>query len=362
MPYAAPLYASLVATLSADLKELNKRRGVGKESAVHARNHAFKPRWLTDRRARFELVGLVNRTDRKRLDPTGAGCGEARLIYRLAMHPPGRPITRLPMTLNLMFPQPAGADGTCADVAQAWLALPDHGTARLDALAARLHATRGLAEVEVDLQNLHGVSFAEGDDDHAEYLLRGFAVDASGPVPQLVPKKLVDTLRPDLDADERARLRAWVVEHFQAIDEGRAVLPDEFLATRAVSVTPRGLARPENRVFTSLFGDDPKATAAFARLPYAGAKVVRSPAALFRRIEQASCPGCHQTRAIAGFHLLGEERDRATFNRLAVGASPHMNAELAWRRGALEKVAAHAPDPPEPLADHGAKNGGYGAP
>jgi hypothetical protein len=82
-----------------------------------------------------------------------------------------------------------------------------------------------------------------------------------------------------------------------------------------------------------------------------------------RRLDQGTCSGCHESRAIAGFHLLGEERDpEARFNALAVGRSNHLQAELAWRSGVLAALAAGkgANATPRPFADRGAF-GGYGA-
>ena len=360
---SSPLYGSMVATLSGDLGELARRPGVGDESAVQTRNHPFRASWLTDRRSHFELVGLVNRLDRRDLAPADAsraGCGETRLVYRLALTPRGRPPTRLPMTVSVAFPQPR-ANGSCAETAQAWLRIPRAGRARLDALAARIEAGGAFAEVEANLQNLHG-SPAEGQDDHSEYLLRGFVV-AGG---TLRPKPLRNTPRADLGPEDRARLVTFITEHFDEIDRGTARIPERFLALRAISVTPRGLARPENRVYGRLLADEPAVSAKLAALPYARAAVVRSPAALVRRLEESTCQGCHQTRALAGFHLLGEEREAAAFNALAVGASPHLLAELGWRRAALERDAAGAARdvaaPPEPFADHPTREGKEGAP
>jgi hypothetical protein len=75
-----------------------------------------------------------------------------------------------------------------------------------------------------------------------------------------------------------------------------------------------------------------------------------------------TCPGCHQSQAIAGFHLLGEERDpEATFNALEVGRSRHFDAELAWRQDLIETWARGGSfATARPFADHGA-DGGYGA-
>ena len=301
------------------------------------------------------------------------GCGEVRLTYRLALTNPGRPGTRLPMTVNFIFRTPSSAPAAtpdweppprppdaCRRFAQAWLSLPAGGRARADALAAMIKGASPLARVEVNLQNVHGPSYRLDEDDHAEYLLRAFDVTDAGRT--AAARTLVDTPRADLTREERRQLRAWILDHFDAIDAGAFVLPQRFLAARAVSVTPRGLARPRNRPFRALFGEDAEAMHAFARLPYSRAKAVRSPAALLRRLDQSTCQGCHESRSIAGFHLLGEERDDLTaFNALLQGSSAHAHDELPWREQLVRATAEQRADvPPRPFADRGVWTG-YGA-
>jgi hypothetical protein len=55
---ASPTYGSLVAELERDLRELADRPKVG---GIYSPNRAFEPKWLRDPRARFELVGVVER-------------------------------------------------------------------------------------------------------------------------------------------------------------------------------------------------------------------------------------------------------------------------------------------------------------
>jgi hypothetical protein len=76
-----------------------------------------------------------------------------------------------------------------------------------------------------------------------------------------------------------------------------------------------------------------------------------------------TCNGCHQARAIEGFHLLGEERDnKARLNALAVGSSPHFNDELPWRERFLDAVADRkAISEPRPFAERGTSTGQFGA-
>jgi hypothetical protein len=123
-------------------------------------------------------------------------------------------------------------------------------------------------------------------------------------------------------------------------------------------VSPRGLVHIENRPFSQLF---PDARGAFAGASFAARALATTPELLVRRLDEATCAGCHQTRGIAGFHLLGEERDSSiAFNALAVGHSPHLTADLEWRSRFLARVARGEPPPVRPFA--GYPTGGYGDP
>jgi hypothetical protein len=304
---------ALVATVRDDMAEFT--RGLTKESV----RRPFRTEWLE--RGRFELVGVVNRFDR-RLDPADApSCGEVRLVYRLALDNPGRPTTRLPMTVNVRFPQPD--EGGCRKVAETWLSVRDVG--------AILRELPPFTRLETNFQSIHVPSYRLDMDDNAEYVLRTFKVDGDG----LVPEGLTNTPRDQLDDGEVAELGRWVKENVAAIDAGTALVPEKFLATRSVSVSPRGLLHLANRPFSRHF-PDPRA--AFGDAPRG--ERTRTPELLLRRLDEATCVGCHQSRGVAGFHLLGEERERAkTFNALAVGHSPHLAAELPWRAEVLAAAA-----------------------
>jgi hypothetical protein len=343
-------WSALVATLDADVAQLVARPGI-----VDANPRKwFQTRWLRDKRARFELIGAVNRLDRSFLDPER--CGEARLVYRLVLEPEGRPPTALPMTVSVAFPQPKTSTSlfaaqTCRGAAQAWRDLPRSGDARTTALAALYRQLPGWRKIEINLQSIHmptqGAVFADGTgyDDHAEYLLRSFVREGGG----LVAAPLVNTPRFDLDAAGKDALAEWIRDDFEAIDAGTWVVPDRFLAKSALSVTPRGFSRGPNRVFQSLYGEG----AGFGALPYDKARLVKSPAALLRRLDQGTCEGCHATRSVAGFHLLGESRlPEAHIDAVAVARSPHVDLELEWRAAMTAAVADGAIfDEPRPFAE-----------
>src|SRR6185503_2632636 len=75
-------------------------------------------------------------------------------------------------------------------------------------------------------------------------------------------------------------------------------------------------------------------------LPLQGTQHVRSPEALLRRLDALTCVGCHQSRSLAGFHVVGAERDgNRVVDALAVALSPHLQEDLPRRRAYLAAVA-----------------------
>ncbi|WP_342379533.1 hypothetical protein NVS55_08660 [Myxococcus stipitatus] len=355
---ASPRYASFVSVIERDLAELSSRDGIALSQFPldpQRLNYVFDARWLRSPRARFQLVGVVNRLDMRFATPKE--CGQLRLIYRLSLQPEGRPVVRLPMTVNVIRPLPMAPGGSCRAMAQQWRALPSTASERVAAVGRRVARLPPMSGLETNFQNLHGPGTPDADD-HAEYVLRSFEVRRE----RLVPRLLLNTPRADLDAAERKALVGWIAKNFMDIDAGRSVLPDRFLATRAISVSPRGLSRPANRVFSSLLASELDSRV-FAELPYAKAKMARSPRGLLRRLDGFTCTGCHQSRAVAGFHLPGEERDPdQTFNALAVGVSPHLHEELGWRGRMLASIAEGATFvEPRPFPERPTASGLYGS-
>jgi hypothetical protein len=217
-----------------------------------------------------------------------------------------------------------------------------------------LRALPPYTKLEINFQSVHVPTVRPDMDDNAEYVLRTFKVERS----VLVPDTLFNTPRSNLTGREKRELASWILANVDAIDRGVAVIPTKFLATRAISVSPRGLVHLENRPFSQLF---PDARATFGAASLDGRAFVTTPELLVRRLDEATCQGCHQTRSAAGFHLLGEERDpSATFNALAVGRSPHLTADLGWRERVLASMSRGAAPPSRPFA--GYKDGSYGEP
>ncbi len=76
-----------------------------------------RKRWLRNTNTRFELAAVVNRLDR--MDVMPGTCGETRLVYRLVQETDEGATRVLPLGLNVLFVQQASEDG-CAAVAQSW--------------------------------------------------------------------------------------------------------------------------------------------------------------------------------------------------------------------------------------------------
>lgn len=341
---ASPIYRDVVASVAETvnaLKARDKSSGVGTAFA----HRLFDARWLSSPQVRFELTGIANRIDLKHR----GGCGEVHFVYRLAYTTYSKPgntasriDSRLPMTLNLLAPLPDDGQG-CATTASKWLTLrsaPDVAAAAAAGPLAGLVVNR----LETNFQLVRWPATVRRDmGGHAEYALRAFSLDPSG----LKPIPLDDTPRTNLSAEEKAELREWIKGNLAAIDQGTATVPTKFLAQETVSVAPRAAARLGNKPFSALFRESD-----LSDLPLAGTERVRSAGALLHRLDGMTCNGCHQSRGIAGFHLLGEERvGTARLNALAVGGSAHLMEIVPWRKQFLEATSKRGQPFGRPHAD-----------
>jgi len=329
MATTSQLYRQLSEAVAADVLDVDNgdsAAGVG-TSRPH---RLFDVHWLESSAARFRLVAIVNRIDLA--FATSPACGEVRFVYRL-MYTSSAGSSRLPMTIMVVREQQP-LEASCAEVARAWT----EAGGRLDRLRTGPLASLGPpVRIETNLQRVRWPVGARTDlGGHAEYSMRVFEVDEQG----LRSAPLPNTIRTDLGADEAAALATWIRDNIDGIDRGIARVPDEFLATRVISVSPRGLARAANRPFLQVF---PAPETSFADIDFAAMSLVKSPGGLLRRLDTMSCQGCHQSRGLAGFHVLGEEDETAPRNNaIEVGTSPHLNDELSWRRQHLDRIAGGA--------------------
>lgn len=314
--------------------------------------HLFDRDALNAPETRFDLVGIVNRMDRAYVSP--AECGEIRLIYRPIANngstSKDAPASRLPMTLNLvMKAKPANAsDVTCAALAARWLALADQPPTAA-ALAARGGAlewiTREAIErIEIDVQIARASVDVNDFEGRADYLMKVFRYDgtrfAESPL-----ENQIDAARIQDDAGLAADFRQWLLDpaRIADLDRGTIVLPDRFLASSTVNVTPAHDGVDDKA--RDLFTDDDIVTALAKASANAPLQNLRSPAGFARRLSDMTCSGCHQTRAIGGFHLPGAERPGWAAGAVVAAASPHFFGDQERRRDIL--MAFHdgrAPD------------------
>ena len=364
-----PSFAPLVQELereAAGAAAADKLAGVDVARFSH---RLFDRRFLRLPQAHFRLAGVVNRPDRAAFD--ASSCGETRLIYRLSYALDSERASKLPMTLGVELKVPRGAAG-CREAAARWLEPASSSTDESAATEARANWLRSAhgplapaltrvstetARVVVNLQLVRWPATIRPDlGGHAEYLLRSFRPDASG---LLKPERLENTVdaRELASPQKRLALLAFLKEQAGSVDAGRPLLPDALLATRAISVTPRGLNRLANRPFSAAL--DAKA---LGERDFSAGTFVKSPQGLLRRLDQLSCQGCHQARSVAGFHLLGEDVAEAPAeNALAIAVSAHVTADLPRRQRIAEQMlAGNTPDLAAPFAEHGAPQGSYG--
>lgn len=356
-------YADIAKGIEDNLAELQKNDRELKVGMAYA-HRLFDKKWLTSSRSRFELVAVTNRIDRA---AASGGCGETRFIYRLVYADPrDGASSRMPMTVAVVHRQtPRAGEANCKPAMARWLSLQGSGEALAD--QATRTALAGLAPyvtVETNLQAVRWPSSVRKDmGGEAEYMLNVWRRTEGGGMEASPLDNTPDTDAIAADPAKRAKLIAWVKENVDLIDHGTAHLPDELSATTAYSYGPRGYARLANRPFSQLLQENDLKDVGFGGMTH-----VKSPLGLARKLDEESCQGCHQMRAMAGFHVLGNEDDRGTndkMNRLAVGTSPHFNEELAWRMRLVRSVAegADAAELPEarPFAEHPTNDGLAGA-
>jgi hypothetical protein len=370
-----PAYAAMAAIIERDLRATDRAdpdAGVGVRGNIH---RLFDWGWLRSPDARYELIGLVHRIDLAAVRPRE--CGEIHLIYRMAYSKEmsgERVSSRLPMTLAVILPglprgqiaSPGGGaspgDASCVQAAMAWRAPAGLEGAALGAwlvseqgpLDRALLAADRVELVRANLQSVRWPSAVRPDlGGHAEYTMYSFAPAPGGKGMIAGPlENTPDVARMRRSGALRAELLAWIEQNLDGIAAGTARMPDRFLARAAVSVTPRGLSRRANRPFRQILA--PRDLHGLAtRLD--GRALIGSPQALLRRLDDLTCAGCHQSRTIAGFHLLGEDGDDvAPGNALAVSMSAHLTDEIERRAGIARALAAATPpDYTRPFAERG---------
>lgn len=316
---------------------------------------------LLARETRFVLAGIVNRLDRGFV--AADGCGEIRLIYRPIDEAAGG--RRLPMTLNIVL-RARGADAgiDCREVARRWLAASEWPDSGAD-LARRLVAADGplamlgppaIDRLEINLQIASTPS--AGGDFRADYLMQVFRFDAASQCYQAAPmENQIDRDRLLADRDLGARFKRWLLqpETVAAFDRGTLIVPEAYLARRAIAATPAAFTQSEQRPASGLAGPatpdplvgDQDIVAALQRAAAGGIALqnIRSPAGFERRLNDITCSGCHQTQAIGGFHFPGVDWAAQPAKPSAAPGSPHFVGDQVRRRDiAIAQRDGRAPD------------------
>jgi hypothetical protein len=317
---------------------------------------------------RFVLAGIVNRMDRAYVAEDQ--CGEIRLIYRLARleaRPDGgKTATRLPMTLNLVMKardarqlDGNGKPVTCAEIARRWL---DNGDWQ-GLIGSRVAPYDAMLDrIETNIQ----VSVAPKSalhDFRSDYLLKVFKYDAA--TKQFEESTLENQIDRDrILADDALRheFKAWLLapDHFRDFDRGTVLIPEKYLARAAITPTPAGFdasdLQPEFGMMQGegkgegndesrgafVFTDD-DVVGALKQVAARGIEMqnIRSVAGFQRRLNDATCSGCHQTRGIGGFHFPGVDwLAEKPSNSTIVPASPHFFGDQPRRRDILTAFAA----------------------
>jgi len=297
---------------------------------------AFDLDYLTSPYARFVLVGIINRMDRGYKSQNR--CGELRFIYRLAydiqIH--GKTIrSRLPMTINTIFRGGISSDSNhCQQLAATWKKMNNLTTVsdwkNNGPLSSTFFNYQNIESIEFNVQaSREGSENKENFGGNAKYLMKVY---------DWVNDKFEEgTLENQIDRQKIVsnplllkELKSWILQplNLKALDQGTLVVPKKFLAKRAITIAPGGLARSANRPYYELFKSED-----LNNISYLTFEQIKSQNGLIRRLNDTTCTGCHQSRAIGGFHFTGlDPVDKYPGNSVFLAGSPHFLGDLPRRK------------------------------
>lgn len=380
-PFNLKVAADIRSTIEQDLNGFRMGQGIGAEQQIH-------PEFLNHPASRLELVGVVNRIDRQFIHDVVPGaedhtrCGEVSLIYRFSYTLKADVSSRLPVTMNVVLPAiPRAYPGvtTCRQVAARWLAAtkaasgkdPDAAVAILSDPASGVIPLIDGRDIERIELNIQAYRISAGSDRRdlgstAEYVIRVFRwnPDQKRFTPsyltnQIDRARLLGNPKGDANSCDPGVSRPMSLSQFRSyllspvvlsdIDTGTLNIPREYLACRAVTVSPGGATRSANTLYWNAASaaqqllTDAQIAAAMnaATTPSRQFSFMKSPDDVRLRLSELSCSGCHQARAIAGFHFPGADReDTAVSNAVFLAGSPHFYGDQVRRRKILEAIAA----------------------
>jgi hypothetical protein len=350
----------------------------------------INPGFLSNNGSRMELVGIVNRIDRQFIHDVVPGdedhrrCGEISLVYRFSYSlRQGAVSSRLPVTMNVVLPAIPRDDRSgitnCREVAARWVAemrrprgrTPEQVVADLTDPKTGIVAPitgRDIERVELNIQAYRISAGADVTDlgSTAEYVIRVFRWNpdrkmftASFLTNQIDRARLMGNPRGDANSCDPGANRAMSRNRFLSfllspvvlsdVDNGTLNIPQEFLACRATSVSPGGAARSGNALYWDAttpqeqLVTDNLIAAALRRASTRQRQFsfMRSPEDVRMRLNELSCSGCHQARAIAGFHFPGADRaGTPVSNAVYLPGSPHFYGDQLRRKLILDELAA----------------------
>lgn len=297
----------------------------------------FDIRWLTSKKAFFQLIGIINRTDRKDFSKQG-NCGEVRLIYRLAyrIKQQTQVGSRLPFTINVVLENPK--ETSCQSASYRWITSLNKESSQFIPwlISTPLNLKRlTLKQIEINTQIIRFPSGLEKSfAGQAIYLLKIYTF--TQPL-KIVIKPLENT--PDVkklikNPALKKKFLNYIQHHLEEIDKGIFTIPEEFLATTALSYSTLGINRLANKPFDLLLKQE--------NIPINQEKLeyIQSKNGLIERLNNRTCMGCHQSGSTAGFHFLGQDDQKlqGVTNRLQLSGSPHYFKELTRRKHYIQAL------------------------
>ncbi|MGK0366915.1 MAG: hypothetical protein ACI9QD_000045 [Thermoproteota archaeon] len=324
-------YQSFIKFIEQDLDDI--KAGDKYLSVTMAKKHRlFDKRWLSSKLAFFELIGVFTRFDRIPFSNNPKfSCGEVRLIYRLAYRKTEQKekiYTRLPLTLNLVY-WAKNKNLTCPQVAKGW----DVKSSKAITVIKNKDQFKfsNLKAIEINLQAVRWPSSIRPDfGGYAEYLMRVFKFDQiENKFKASFMENMIDVEKIKIDSKLKNELKTYLTNPLIAknFDKGIGTIPDKFLTTKSISAAFHGMGRLKNRPFDQVFKNKD-----FQDLNFTDYRFVKTPSAYLRRLNDMSCVGCHQGRAIAGFHFIGNDKKEIfSANAIIMSRSGHLQLDLKRR-------------------------------
>ncbi|MFK0691591.1 hypothetical protein ACFX5Q_25810 [Mesorhizobium sp. IMUNJ 23033] len=255
----APAYHAIVDTVAGDVAALRAEMKAGGRTLYEVTDgnvgRIMDMRWLKTAAARFRLVGVINRIDRRDFaDVQGeSSCGEVRFIYRLAysFKKNGKVLaSRLPFNFNAVYSAAPDADGGCVGVAGRWTSQLDESVDAGWLVGGPLEKA-GLSFKQLEL-NAQVVRFPSGQETEfggqAAYLMRIFDFDGAA-ISEKPLENTPDAARLTEDAALKKRLADYISANVAVVDLGVYEIPDEFLAKKVISwSTSAAPGRPTTRL------------------------------------------------------------------------------------------------------------------